>query len=100
MMKRHCASPRAWHSTSAATSGRPKLASHQPEEYPAFMMHTGNSLFRPRLIQESDSNEKGVIVNQVVVLVRLGTDSGNIFTKAHPANEKWIGPAESRSMDR
>ena len=57
--KRQWASPRARHSISAATRGTPKLSSHQPEEYPAFMMQTGKSLLRPLRSQASDSNEKG-----------------------------------------
>ena len=41
MMNWQCLSPLAMHCTSAATSGMAKLSSHQPEEYPAFMMQTG-----------------------------------------------------------
>src|SRR5438128_2431917 len=44
MMKRQCSPPEAVHSTSAATSGSPKLSSHHPDEYPAFITQTGKSL--------------------------------------------------------
>jgi len=49
--------PQALHEISTAVRGIPKLASHHPEEYPEFMIHTGDADFSLALIHESASKE-------------------------------------------
>ena len=72
MMKRHASSPVARQEISVATRGTPKLSSHQPEEYPAFMRQTGKSLRLPARDPGIRLERVGVIVEKIIVLVGLG----------------------------